>query len=120
MKKIALIFVLFLLSFAAFAEKITFQTGDSFGVSNTDYFYPKDISFTGSKCTVSSIKKVEDNLWCLTLTAPKSANTQAPVIFEFYIKKGDVLKMRRLTNPMEECKLKVISVNWNEITFEAE
>ena len=120
MKKIILISALFLLSFAVFAEKITLQTGDSFGISNTDYFYPKDIAFTGAKCTVSSIRKVEDNLWCLSLTAPKSSNTNAPVVFEFYIKKGDVLTMRRLTNPMEECKLKIVSVNWNEITLETE
>ena len=114
MKKIILIFVLFFISFFVFAEKITLQTGDSFGVSNSDF------SFTGAKCTVSSIKKVEDNLWCLTLTAPKSANTSAPVIFDFYIKKGDILKMRRLKNPMEECILKIVSVNWNEITIETE
>ena len=120
MKKIILIFVLFFISFFVFAEKITLQTGDSFGVSNSDFFYPKDISFTGAKCTVSSIKKVEDNLWCLTLTAPKSANTSAPVTFDFYIKKGDILKMRRLKNPMEECILKIVSVNWNEITIETE
>ena len=120
MKKTIIICILFSLSITLFAEKITLQTGDSFGVSNTDYFYPKDISFTGAKCTVSSIKKIEDNLWCLTLTAPKSANTSAPVVFEFYIKKGDVLKMRRLITPMEECKLKIISVNWNEITIETE
>ena len=120
MKKIILVCLLFLSTIALYAEKINLHTGESFGVSNTDYFYPKDISFTGAKCTISAIKKVEDNLWCLTLTAPKSTNTNAPVIFEFYIKKGDILTMRRLTNPMEEFNLKVISVNWNEITLETE
>ena len=120
MKKTILICLLILLSAAVFAEKINLHTGEAFGISNTDYFYPKDISFTGAKCTISSIKKIEDNLWCLTITAPKSVNTNAPVVFEFYIKKGDVLTMRRLTNPMEECKLKVLSVNWNEIVLNIE
>ena len=41
MKKIILIFVLFFISFFVFAEKITLQTGDSFGVSNSDFFYNK-------------------------------------------------------------------------------
>ena len=62
MKKLILVCLLFLSTIALFAEKINLHTGESFGVSNTDYFYPKDISFTGAKCTISAIKKVEDNL----------------------------------------------------------
>ena len=118
MKKITILLTLLFVTVALYAEKITFQTGDFFGISNTDFFYPKDITFTGSRLTVTSIKKEEDNLWCLKLTAPKSTNTSAPIIFEYYIKKGDTLTMRRLTNPMEEITLKVVSVNWNEITIE--
>lgn len=118
MKRILILLSFLLLTVALYAEKITFQTGDAFGTSNADYFYPKDITFTGSRLTVTSVKKIEDNLWCFTLTTSNSANTNAPVSFEFYLKENDVLTMRRLKNPLEEFKLKVISINWNEITFE--
>lgn len=118
MKQILILLSSLLLTAALYAEKITFQTGDAFGLSNTDYFYPKDITFAGSRLTVTSVKKIEDNLWCFTLTSSKSANTNAPVSFEFYVKKDDILTMHRLTNPLEEFKLKVISINWNEITLE--
>ena len=118
MKKITIFLALLFVSVALYAEKITLQTGDFFGISNTDYFYPKDIAFTGSRLTITSVKKEEDNLWCLKLAAPKSTNTNAPIIFEYYVKKGDILTMRRLANPMEEITIKVVSVNWNEITIE--
>ena len=118
MKKLTVLLGLLLITVALYAEKITLKTGEAFGISNTDYFYPKDITFTASRLTVTSVKKEDDNLWCLKLAAPKSTNTNAPIVFEYYVKKGDILTMRRLTNPMEEITLKVISVNWNEITIE--
>lgn len=46
MKKITILLALLFVSVALYAEKITLQTGDFFGISNTDYFYPKDITFT--------------------------------------------------------------------------
>ena len=42
MKKITILLALLFVSVALYAEKITLQTGDFFGISNTDYFYPKD------------------------------------------------------------------------------
>ena len=120
MKKLFAIIIIMGLTISLFAEKFSFQTGDSFSVSNTDYFFPMDITYTACKCTVTSIKKADDGLWCFTLTASKSVNTTAPTVFEFFLKKGDVIKMRRVDNPMSECKLKVTSVNWNEISFETE
>lgn len=120
MKKLFAIIIVLGLTISLFAEKLSFQTGDSFSVSNTDYFFPMDITYTACKCTVTSIKKADDGLWCFTLTASKSVNTTATTIFEFYLKKGDVIKMRRVDKPMSECKLKVSSVNWNEISFETE
>lgn len=118
MKK--LLTILFCLFFTTilFAETISFETGDSFSISNNDYFFPMDITYTACKCTVTSIKKADDGLWCFTLTAPKSINTSAPVVFEYFVKRNDIIKMRRLDNSMTEVKLKVISVNWNEISFE--
>ena len=58
MKKITILLALLFLSVALYAEKITLQTGDFFGISNTDYFYPKDITFTGSRLTITSVKNV--------------------------------------------------------------
>ncbi|MDO5773987.1 MAG: hypothetical protein Q4P16_06735 [Spirochaetales bacterium] len=121
MKKIITLFLLFFIVITSVcAEKLTFHTGEAFGLSNTDYFFPTDITFTASKCTVTSIKKADADLWCFTIVASKSANTNAPVIFEFFIKKGDILKIRQLSNPMIVCNLKVTDVNWNEISFETE
>jgi len=119
MKKIITLVLLFFVVIASsFAEKLTFHTGDAFGLSNADYFFPVDIAFTASKCTVTSVKKADADLWCFTIIAPKSVNTNAPVSFEFFVKEGDVLTLRRLANPMEKCSLRVITVNWNEISFE--
>ena len=121
MKKIIALFLLsFVLIVSVCAEKFTFHTGEAFGFSNADYFFPLDIAFTATKCTVTSVKKIDSNLWCLMIVAPKSMNTNAPISFEFFVKKGDVLKMRRLSNPMIVCNLKVADVNWNEISFETE
>ena len=120
MKKLFAIIFYMALTICLFAEKFSFQTGDSFAVSTNDYFFPMDLTYTACKCTVTSVKKAEDCLWCFTLTASKSMNAIAPTTFEFFLKKGDVIKMRRVDNPMSECKLKVVSVNWNEITFETE
>lgn len=121
MKKIITLVLLFFVVIASsFAEKLTFHTGDAFGLSNADYFFPMDIAFTASKCTLTSVKKINSDLWCFTIVAPKSVNANAPVSFEFFVKKGDVLKMRRLTNPMGECNFRVLSINWNEISFEVE
>ena len=121
MKKIiALILLFFVLIVSLCAEKFTFHTGEAFGFSNTDYFFPLDIAFTATKCTVTSVKKIDSDLWCLMIVAQKSVNTNAPVIFEFFIKKGDVLKMRQLSNPMIVCNLKVVNAGWNEISFETE
>ena len=39
MKKITILLALLFVSVALYAEKITLQTGDFFGISNTDYFY---------------------------------------------------------------------------------
>ncbi|UKI56273.1 MAG: hypothetical protein L6V90_03685 [Treponema succinifaciens] len=119
MKKTITLFLLFFIVITSVcAEKLSFHTGEAFGLSNTDYFFPTDITFTASKCTVTSIKKADVDLWCFTIVASKSANTNAPVCFEFFVREGDILMMRRLTNPMEKCSLRVITVRWNEISFE--
>ena len=114
MRKVFILLLGIFLFSPLFAEKIPLRTGDVLGLSLTDYFFPLDISVTGSKCSVTSIKNVEKDLWCISIAAWRSWNTSAPVIFEYYVKKGDIIKLRRLNNPLEECNLKVESVNWNE------
>ena len=114
MRKIVILILLLFLITPVFAEKIQLRTGDVLGLSLTDYFFPVDISVTGSKCSITSIKNVEKDLWCISIAAWRSGNTSAPVIFDYYVKKGDIIKLRRLNNPLEECNLKVESINWNE------
>lgn len=120
MKKNILSLIFVFLLFNVFAEKVTFHTGEAFGISNADYFFPIDIIFTGCRCTVTSIMKIENDLWCFTLTIPNSNTTNAPVVFNYYIKKNDIVKMRRLNNPGKVVSLNVASVNWNEVTFDIE
>ncbi len=118
MRKIFLSFIIALfLASAVFAEKHTLRTGDAFALSLTDYFFPSDISLTGSKCSITAIKKVDKDLWCLSLAAFRSAQIAIPVVYEYYVRAGDVLKMRRLSNPMEECQVKIESVSWNELVI---
>ncbi len=122
MKKIFYIFVLFLASTLSFAEKITFTTGDMAGSSITDRFMPMDFSMVASQCTVSSIKKVEKDLWSMKITASKNTGTNSiPIEYEYFVKKGDKIKMRRLNEKgMSETILKVESVDWNQVVFEVE
>lgn len=120
MKKIAISLFLLLTSFFLFAEKAKIHTGDAFAFSLTDYFFPADFSFTGAKCTVTAIKKVEKDVWCLSLAAFRSAQMTAPVVYEYYIKSGDTIKMRRLAKPIEECLIRIESVTWNEVVINTE
>lgn len=114
MKKLLLILILTFSCFSVFAEKITLRTGDTLALSLTDFFFPVDINVTGSKCSVTSVKQIEKDIWCLSIAAWKSGVTSVPVTFEYYVKEGDVIKLRRINDPMNECNLKVISLKWNE------
>ena len=111
MKKLAFALLAFIFIFPLCAEKATLNTGDAFGFSLADYFFPPDITFTGSKCAITAIKKVEKDLWCLSLAAFRSSQMAVPVVYEYYVRAGDTLKMRRLSNPMEECEVKIESVS---------
>lgn len=114
MKKIFVLLTIFLLSTSVFAEKITIRTGDSLALSITDYFFPVDISVTGSKCSVTSIKFIEKDLWCISIAAWNSGTVSTPVVYDYYVKQGDIIKLRRIADPMKECNLKVESIKWNE------
>ena len=117
MKKILPLLLAFVFLFPLPAEKAKLHTGDAFAFSLTDFFFPPDISLIGSKCTITSVKKVDKNLWCLSLAAFRSSQGAVPVVYEYYVSAGDTVKMRRLSNPMEDCFIKIESVSWNEIVI---
>ena len=118
MKKLFLILVLCLSCFSMFAEKITLRTGDALALSITDFFFPVDINVTGSKCSITSVKNIEKDLWCITIAAWRAGATSAPVNFEYYVRVGDTIKLRRINDPMNECNLKVLSLKWNEAVLD--
>ena len=121
MKKIIVVAFIFCLScFSIFAEKITLRTGDTLALSLTDYFFPVDINVLGSKCSITSVKNIDKDLWCITIAAWKSGATSAPVNFEYYVKVGDTIKLRRINEPMNDCSLKVVSLKWNEAILDIE
>jgi len=115
---ISTIFLIFAGAGSLFAEKLSLKTGDIFGFSQTDYFQPLDRSFMMTSSTVSSIGKVENGIWCLKVTVKKSLDSGVPVIFEYFVREGDVIQVKRFLHNEEVYKLKVFSVNWNEITFD--
>lgn len=118
MKKLMTFIFIALLSTSLFAEKITIKTGDALATSLTDFFFPVDITVTGSKCSVTSIKNIDKDLWCISITACKSGTTSISVVYEYYVKKGDTINLRRINDPMKECSLKVESITWNEAVLD--
>ena len=121
MKRIFYIISFLALTTFAFAEKITFTTGDIAGTSLTDRFMPMDFSKLASQCTVSAIKKVEKDIWCIKITASKTGGASSiPIEYEYFVKKGDKIRIRRFSEKgMSECILTVESVDWNCASFEA-
>ncbi len=124
MKRTLLFLALTLFSALLFAERITFTTGDLAGSSITDRFMPVDFTMMGSSCTVSSISHAEDGFWRIKLTAAKQAGTAAyPVEYEYFVKQGSSFRMRRLNasgGGLNECTLKVVSIDWNRAELEIE
>ncbi len=118
MKKLLTFLFIGFISASLFAQKITIRTGDALAISLTDYFFPVDITVTGSKCSVTSIKNVDKDLWCISITAFKSGTTSIPLVYEYYVKKDDIINLRRITDPMKECSLRVDSITWNEVVLD--
>lgn len=118
MKKLLVSVLLCLISISVFAEKITLRAGDTLAISLTDYFFPVDITVTGSKCSVTSIKNVDDDLWCISIVACKNGATSIPIPYEYYVEIGDIINLRRVNEPMKECNLKVESITWNEAVLD--
>ena len=99
-----------------FAETVTLRTGDFFALSVADYFFPVDINVTGSKCSVTGIKNIEKDLWCVSISTNRTGSSM-PIVYDYYVRQGDVIRMRRIRAPMEECGLRVISIKWNEVVL---
>ena len=121
MKKLFHIILAFLaLTTFSFAEKVTFTTGDVAGTSLTDRFMPMDFSMLASQCTVSAIKKVEKDIWCIKITANKTGGAASiPIEYEYFVKKGDKIQMRRFSEKgISDCVLTVDSVDWNCASIE--
>lgn len=72
-----------------------------------------------SQCTVSAIKKVDKDIWCIKITASKQGGASSiPIEYEYFVKKGDKIRMRRISaQGMSECELTVESLDWNRAEF---
>ena len=117
MKKLIFLFVLLMTTAVMFAEEVKVKTGDVFGISFLDYFTPIEKSVSGCKTCVSSIKKVEKDLWCITIIAESKSN-QFPKTFEYYVKPNDIITVYRFPDIQNEVKLKIKSITWNEAVME--
>lgn len=119
MKKFLLFVALFFTTSFLFSENIVFTTGDIAGTGITDHFSPMDFSMLASTATVSAIFKVDKDVWCIRLTANKSGGTSSiPIVYEYYVKKGDKIKMRRICEKgLIDSLLTVVSVDWNKAEF---
>ena len=120
LKKIMILSVLVFFAGVAslFAEKLTLKTGDVFGFSQTDYFYPLDKVFMTSHSSVASVSKAENIVWCIKISVCKNFDAGAPSVFEYYVREGDVIKVKRFLRNEQIFNLKVLSLNWNEVTFD--
>lgn len=117
MKKFIIsIFLILTFSFV-FCEEFTVKTGDVFGLSMFDYFTPVESSVSGCRTCVSSIKKVEKDLWCITLISDSKSN-QFPKYFEYYVKPGDIISVIRFPDIKTKVQLQVKSVEWNTAVLE--
>ena len=117
MKRLIFMIILLVGSYMFFAEEIKVKTGDVFGASMLDYFTPLEKSVSGGKTSVSSIKNVENDLWCITIIA-ESKSSQFPKTFEYYVKPGDSISVFRFPDIQKEVQLKFKSITWNEAVVE--
>ncbi len=119
MKRFILFFAVFFTMSFLFSENIVFTTGDIAGISITDRFSPIDFSMLASTTTVSAIFNVDKDIWCIRLTANKTGGTTSvPIVYEYYVKKGDKIRMRRICeNGLVECTITIVSLGWNKAEF---
>jgi len=119
------LFVFCFISLFAFADKVTFYTGLTTGctlenplISYDPYIPLTYIRYSG-RCLVTSIRKTEEkDVWCMTLTIEGADGHSAfPVSYDYYLRKGECIYLRRVAAKMGTSTLKVLSVDWNKATF---
>ncbi len=116
MKRIVFVIIILLAGTFTFAADLTARTGNRFGTSLTDFYSPTDKSIGAQLTFVSAIKKVENDLWCITLVT-SSRSLQYPISFEYYIRVGDVIEVMKFPDIETIHKLKLKKITWNEAVF---
>lgn len=116
MKRTLLTLALLAVGAGLFAEKVTFTAGSIAG-KLPECYLPLDFT-AGATCSVTAVRRVEKDLWCLVLTAAKSTQNAAyPVTYEYYLKIGDKIRMRKTGTGLTEHTLTVTRLGWNEAEF---
>ena len=118
--------IVFILSSAlcAYAERVTFYTGLSLGATpespvNMDPFIPANYALSGGSASVTSIARENGDVWKMCVTVlPKDG--AFPVTYEYFLKAGGTIYMRRVVQPRLTRALKVVSADWNRAVFELE
>lgn len=116
MKRIAFVLILLLVGAYCFADDFIAKTGNRFGTSLTDFYSPTDKSIGAQITFVSAIKKVENDLWCITLVT-SSRSLQYPISFEYFVRVGDVIEVMKFPDIETIYKLKLKNISWNEAVF---
>ena len=101
-------------SVLVFAETITLKTGENLFASDGSYLAPVDLNVLGSRCSITGIQKVDSNLWCISISALQTNTLSVPITYSYYVKKGDILKFRKNTDPLNVFSYLVDSISWNE------
>ena len=64
------------------------------------------------------LNMVLENLAIINNIKITKGNVVCTEVFDYYVKKGDIIKLRRINDPMKECNLKVEAIDWNEATLD--
>ena len=59
---------------------------------------------------IENIKKVEKDMWCISVSALRQGSVTVPITFDYYVKEGDTIKFQRINNQMNKCTLKVLFI----------
>lgn len=116
MKRFIFVFILLIVGHLSFAADFTVKTGNRLGTSITDFYSPNDKSIGAQVTFVSAIKKVDNDLWCITLVT-SSKSLQYPISFEYYVRVGDVIEVLKFPDNNTIHKLKLKQISWNEAVF---
>ena len=116
MKRFVFVLILLFVGTFSFAADFIVKTGNRFGTSVTDFYSPNDKSIGAQVTFVSAIKKIENDLWCITLVT-SSKSLQYPISFEYFVRVGDVIDVLKFPDINTVHKLKIKKISWNEVVF---